>query len=95
MTAHLALPLRVAASGALAAHTPGSPAEVGQSVALLLATRIGERRCEPAYGSTDPLFGPQPATAGGAGALDTAAVARWEPRARAEDVAVTVARRLP
>lgn len=77
MTAHLALPLRVATGGALAAYAVGSPAEVGQSAGLLLATRVGERRSEPAYGSTDGgLFGPLPAAG-----LDAGAVIRWEPRA--------------
>lgn len=86
MSTHLALPLRVAAGGALAAYATGSPAEVGQSVALLLATRVGERRSEPLYGSTDGgLFGPQPAAQ-----LDVGAVIRWEPRATDAVLDVTV-----
>lgn len=73
---HLALPLRVSASGSLATQRVGSPAEVGQSVALLLATRVGERRSEPEYGSGDALFGPL-----GSDRLDEAAIETWEPRA--------------
>ena len=78
MTAHLSLPLRVSGTGALAAHPVGSPAEVGQSVALLSATRVGERRSEPAYGSRDMLFRPQPNVG-----IDYDAIATWEPRATA------------
>ncbi len=74
---HLALPLRVSTTGALVSLADGSPAEVGQSVAVLLATRVGERRSEPGYGAADPL-GYRPARAA---VVDTAAVARWEPRA--------------
>jgi phage baseplate assembly protein W len=88
MTAsHLSLPLRVGDGGGLAAHAVGSPAEIGQSVGVLLSTRIGERRSEPAYGSTDGgLFGPQQAAQ-----LDVGAVMRWEPRLSAAvvDVALT------
>lgn len=53
---HLALPVTVAADGALMSLTQDSPAEVAQSVGLLLATRPGERRSVPGYGLPDPLF---------------------------------------
>lgn len=82
MSTHLALPLRLAAGGRLATLPIGRPAEVAQSVAVLLATTVGERPAEPAYGVPDPL---------GAGfdeLVARAAIARWEPRAG--DVAITV-----
>lgn len=75
MPLHLSLPLQVAADGALVAVEQDSPAEIAQSVALLLSTRPGERRSVPDYGTEDPR---------GAG-LDAdelnAAVAEWEDRA--------------
>lgn len=75
MPLRLSLPLRVAADGALAAVEQDSPAEVAQSVALLLATRPGERRSVPDYGTDDPTFT----------GLDVdeihAAIEQWEDRA--------------
>lgn len=53
MPAHLALPLTVTTSGGLAALEQDSALEVAQSVALLLATRPGERRAVPDYGALD------------------------------------------
>jgi hypothetical protein len=75
MPLRIALPLRVTASGALATFVQDSPREIAQSVALLLATRPGERRSVPDYGTPDPLFG-------GIDVEDIhAAVEEWEKRA--------------
>lgn len=74
MATTLRLPLQVA-GGALRTLEQDSLREIGQSVALLLATRPGERRSVPDYGTPDPLFdGFNPAAA-------VAAIAEWEPRA--------------
>lgn len=54
---HLALPLRLTSDGRFAALDQGSPEEIAQSVALLAATRPGERRSVPGYGIPDPLGG--------------------------------------
>lgn len=85
MSTHLALPLRVATSGALAALPVDTPREIGQSVALLLATPIGDRRSEPLYGSIDQLF-----ETVGSVEVDRSAIARWEPRATDDVLTVTV-----
>jgi phage baseplate assembly protein W len=75
MPLRLSLPLQVAADGALAAVEQDTPAEVAQSVALLLSTRPGERRSVPDYGSDDPMFS-------GLTTEDVyAAVEMWEDRA--------------
>lgn len=82
MPLRLSLPLQVAADGALAAVEQDSPAEVAQSVALLLSTRPGERRSVPDYGSDDPMFS-------GLTADDVnAAVELWEDRADGTTVEV-------
>lgn len=74
MAATLRLPLQIAGSG-LRTLEQDTTREIGQSVALLLATRPGERRSVPDYGTPDPLFGGfNPAAA-------AAAVAIWEDRA--------------
>lgn len=77
----LALPLTVTVGGAMSTITQDHPAEIAQSVALLLDTRPGERRTLPDYGLPDQLF---------AGGLDEALVAEviaeWEPRADADIV---------
>lgn len=85
MSTHLALPLRVGASGKLAAYPVGSPREIAQSVAVLLVTPIGDRRSEPLYGSLDELFEPV-----GDVMVDRSAIARWEPRATDDLIAVTL-----
>lgn len=75
MPLRLSLPLQVAADGALGAVEQDSPAEIAQSVALLLTTRPGERRSVPDYGSEDPLFS-------GISTEDVAAaIETWEDRA--------------
>lgn len=75
MPLRLSMPLQVAADGALQAVEQDSPAEIAQSVALLLATRPGERRSVPEYGSDDPLYtGLSPEDV-------NAAVEMWEDRA--------------
>lgn len=72
----LAFPFRVSpTTGGLVTLEQGSPAEIGQSVGLLMDTRPGERRVVPGYGLPDPVFG-------GVSRVDVAAViATWEPRA--------------
>jgi phage baseplate assembly protein W len=82
VTRHLAAPLRLSDAGSLVTLPQDSPQEIAQSVALLVATRPGERRSEPAYGSPAALF------AGRAAALDLpaaqlllGALSTWEPRA--------------
>lgn len=76
---HLALPIRVTASGALATVDQDGAEDVAQSAALLLNTRPGERRSVPDYGLPDPLFGQ----------LDISDVVErittWEPRADLAD----------
>lgn len=87
MARTLRLPLQVGASGAMQTLEHGSPGEVAQSVALLLATRPGERRSVPGYGLADQL---------GAGVNPTAllaVVAEWEPRAAPADVEALTAGR--
>lgn len=75
MPAHLALPIGVAPNGALTNLPQDSPAEIAQSVALLISTRPGERRSVPDYGVEDPL-------GGGVDAVDLAeTIAEWEERA--------------
>lgn len=75
MAQHLAFPLAVADSGALASLEQDTIEEIAASAALLLATRPGERRSVPDYGAPDPRFG----------GMDTSAVAdalsEWEERA--------------
>jgi phage baseplate assembly protein W len=71
----LSLPLQVAADGGMVTVAQDSPAEISQSVALLLSTRVGERRSVPDYGSDDPLgTGLSPNDV-------TAVVEQWEDRA--------------
>lgn len=76
MSSHLALPIRVAPSGALASNAQDSAEDLNQSLRLLLATRIGERVSVPGYGTPDPLF---------ANGFDVEAIADaaavWEERA--------------
>lgn len=57
MQHRLAFPIRVAANGRLSAVEHDSPADIAQSVALLVSTRPGERRSVTDYGIPDPLFG--------------------------------------
>lgn len=75
MIQHLALPLVVTDSGALGSLMQDSVEEIAGSVALLLATRPGERRSVPEYGVPDARFG----------GVNTSAVADalsdWEERA--------------
>jgi phage baseplate assembly protein W len=77
----LALPLTVTAAGQMATITQDHPAEITQSVALLLDTRPGERRTLPDYGLPDQLFG-----RGFDESLVAEVVAEWEPRADPEIV---------
>lgn len=74
----LTLPLTVAANGSMSTITQDHPTEIAQSVALLLATRPGERRTLPEYGLADPVF------AGLDPAVVAEVIAEWEPRADAQ-----------
>lgn len=84
MARHLAFPIALGADGRLATLEQDSPAEVAQSVALLLATQPGERAAVPDYGYPSPL---------GRG-VDAAEVAElvgeWEDRADPALVEVTL-----
>lgn len=80
----LTLPLAVTANGRTATVTQGHPAEIAQSVALLLATQPGDRRTLPDYGLPDPLFsGVDPQVV-------AEVVEEWEPRADTELIDVVV-----
>lgn len=85
MAKHLSLPLRVSTSGALASNEQDSPADLNESLRLLLATRIGERTSVPGYGTPDPLFG----------GVDVEAIAdaaaEWEDRADPVTVRTAIA----
>lgn len=80
MTRHLRVPLALDGSGSLVTLTQDGIAEVAQSVAVLLATRPGDRPAVPDYGAPDPTFASD--IAGGL----TAAVALWEPRANPVEI---------
>lgn len=85
MPLRLALPLQLNADGTLATLEQGSPAEIAQSVALLLSTRPGERRSVEDYGTEDPLFS-------GLSIEDVnAAVETWEERAAPATVELVAA----
>lgn len=75
MSVTLRLPLQVTPGRGLLSLTQDSDADIAQSVALLLATRQGERRSVPNYGLPDPL----------GAAVDLAVMAQviseWEERA--------------
>jgi phage baseplate assembly protein W len=75
MTMHFAAPLTVGPSGSLAVLPQDSDLEVAQSLTLLVATVVGERRSLPEYGIESPLFGGLDPDA----AAD--AIEEWEPRA--------------
>lgn len=84
--AHFALPLRVGSSRSMTTTVQDSPAEIAYSAQVLLSTRVGERRCEPDYGSAEALFTPV-----GTVEVDTAALAYWEKRATPDVVNIGVA----
>lgn len=75
MARTLTMPLTIGNDGSFKTVTHGHPAEIAQSVALLFDTEPGERRCNPEYGFTSPVF------AGVSAELLEAAAAEWEPRA--------------
>jgi phage baseplate assembly protein W len=81
---HLRFPLMVSSTGRLAAVQVDSVDDVGQSLALLAATRPGERLSVPAYGTPPFLFTDEPPVE----ALREAA-AMWEPRAAGYSVDVS------
>lgn len=74
MARTLTLPLEIGGNG-FKTVTHGHPAEIAQSLALLLDTEPGERRSNPDYGFTNPTF------AGVSAELIEAAAEDWEPRA--------------
>lgn len=86
MAVRLALPITITAGGRLSGVELGSDADLAQSVALLAATRPGERRAVPEYG----------VEAGLGGAVDVdgirAAIVDFEPRV--DPVSVTLVGRL-
>lgn len=77
----LSLPMVIAPNGSMATITQDHPAEITQSVALLLDTRPGDRRTLPDYGLPDHLFDGYDPT------LVDETIAEWEPRANPELVA--------
>lgn len=81
----LTLPLTMTSDGSLATITQGHPAEIAQSVGLLLATQPGDRRALPDYGLPDPVF------AGVDHQVLLEVVAEWEPRADAELIETSIA----
>lgn len=56
MPAVLAHPVRLLPAGNLATVEAGTTAEHAQSLAILIASRRGERPLAPTYGITDPAF---------------------------------------
>lgn len=84
MPLRLALPLTLTAGSGLVTVGQDTPAEIAQSVALLLATRPGERRSVPDYGTPDPMFsGVDPDDI-------NAAIEVWEERADPATIEVVV-----
>lgn len=81
MTAHLRLPLELAADGTFVTVAQGSDEELVQSVRILLGTRPGERVAVSGYGIPDPTF----RTVHRPDEI-VDAVRVWEPRATAEVV---------
>lgn len=81
MPTHLAVPFRLDPRGQAATLKQDSPAEVAQSVRILLDTRPGERLMVPDYGVDDLTF---------VDAIDDGwvadAVQTWEPRATVDIV---------
>lgn len=84
MARTLTLPLKIAADGTLGSITQGHPAEIAQSVGLLLATRPGDRRVNPEYGYPDPVH-LDPYAAAVQSEIAQGVVAEWEPRASITD----------
>lgn len=77
----LKLPLEIGPQGRMLSLTPGGPADIGQSVGLLVATRPGERRTVPDYGLEDATF----SYVGLREEQIRDAVDEWEPRAEITD----------
>lgn len=74
---HLALPVRVTASGAFAVVEQDSTEDVLQCARVVLETPQGAREERPEFGLPDPLF----AKGGVDAATVEAVLADWEPRA--------------
>src|SRR5262245_57086612 len=84
-----AFPLRVNARGGIEASA--GVRKVREAILVLLGTRPGERLMRPGYGCElqSLVFAPcNPATANLARFFVIDAIARWEPRAAVEEVAV-------
>lgn len=84
MPQHLRLPLAVGPTGRLATVAADDVEDVAQSLAVLAATRVGERLSVPEYGSPAQLFGQAPSVDDLRGAA-----ARWEPRAAPYAIEIT------
>lgn len=85
-----AFPMRVDSNGSMVLE--GGHADVEKAMRVILSTAIGERPMRPAFGCGiwDLLF--EPINANTLGLMQDAvreAMARWEPRARIDDVTVT------
>lgn len=85
MVEHLSLPLRVTPSGRMAGNEQDSARDIAESLALLFATRPGERRSVPGYGSPELLFATRPQVDG-----LVAAATDWEERADPMTLSLTV-----
>lgn len=86
----VSFPMRVDASGSIALTSGG--ADIEKSMAVILATAIGERPMRPDFGCRiwDLLFEPiNPNTIGLMEDAVREALSRWEPRAEVEGVTVT------
>ena len=52
----LSFPFRLTPTGSVATVEAGSDAEADEAIAVLVLTRIGERRMRPNFGIPDPVF---------------------------------------
>lgn len=84
---HLAVPFALDGRGHARTVEQDTVAEVGQCVAVLLATRPGDRLIVPGFGIDDPTF-----DTGVDVDLIVDAVGKWEPRATVDVVAAAIDR---
>lgn len=74
------MPLILTSAGGFGVLDQDTPVEITNSLALLLDTRPGERRCVPEYGLPDPL-------GRGVDPIEVAElIEEWEPRADPADL---------
>lgn len=52
----LSHPLRITPTGQMATVEDGSDAAVGEAIAVLIGTRLGERVMQPTFGIPDPVW---------------------------------------